>query len=138
MCKCLEINCNKEAKKRGYCEKHYREKLKNGELKRIEKNPKTCEACGNSGKTIKFNDVYNMYDGYLFYTDMYINFDYIVQENSSQVNNINSIHPSIYLNIIYNNNESIIKLKSYQPLIGWNFKLSIPLCLQATLGVFLL
>lgn len=58
---------------------------------------------------------------------MYINFDYIVQENSSQVNNINSIHPSIYLNIIYNNNESIIKLKSYQPLIGWNFKLSIPL-----------
>lgn len=75
----------------------------------------------------KFNDVYNMYDGYLFYTDMYINFDYIVQENSSQVNNINSIHPSIYLNIIYNNNESIIKLKSYQPLIGWNFKLSIPL-----------
>ena len=56
MCKCLEANCNKEAKKRGYCEKHYREKLKNGELKRIEKNPKICEVCGNSGKTIKFND----------------------------------------------------------------------------------
>lgn len=56
MCKCLETSCNKEAKKRGYCEKHYREKLKNGELKRIEKNPKTCEVCGNSGKTIKFND----------------------------------------------------------------------------------
>lgn len=76
----------------------------------------------------KYNDIYNMYDGYLFYTDMYINFDYIVQENSSQTNNISSIHPSIYLNIIYNDNQSTsIKLKSYQSLIGWSFKLSIPL-----------
>lgn len=56
MCKCLEENCNKEAKKRGYCEKHYREKLKNGELKRFEKNPKFCEICGKCNETRRFDD----------------------------------------------------------------------------------
>lgn len=73
---------------------------------------------------LRFSDVYNMYEGYLFYPEMYINFSNIVQESTES--QINSIHPSIFLNIIYSDKKSSIQLKSYQDLAGWSFKITIP------------
>lgn len=73
---------------------------------------------------LRFSDVYNMYEGYLFYPEMYINFSNIVQESTES--QINSIHPSIFLNIIYSDKKSYIQLKSYQDLAGWSFKITIP------------
>ena len=73
---------------------------------------------------LKFSEVYNMYEGYLFYPEMYINFSNIIQETSE--NQIYSIHPSTFLNIIYSDKKSSIQLKSYQDLEGWSFKITIP------------
>lgn len=75
----------------------------------------------------KFNDVYNFYEGYLFYPELIVNFSSIVQETGvSSI--ISSIHPSIYLSIIYDsaNYKSTIYLKSYQELSSWTFKITSP------------
>lgn len=73
---------------------------------------------------LKYNENYNMYDGYLFYPELLVNFSNIIQNKSE--NSIVSVHPSLFLNIIYENYTSYIRLKSYQDLEGWEFKITIP------------
>ena len=73
----------------------------------------------------KFNEIYNYYEGWLFYPEMLITFATVEPTDKSGTS---IVIPSIYLNIIYNKETktSTISLKSYQKLQDFQFTLSIP------------
>lgn len=78
----------------------------------------------------QFNNVYNYYEGWLFYPDLIVNFSSLEYNNANidstkvPVNNL----PSIFINLIYNQEKKItyISLKSYQKISDWFFTITIP------------
>lgn len=72
----------------------------------------------------KYNKLFDWYDGYLFYSNLLVNFKSINRLSTGTIVQ----QPSIYLNLIYNQNSlsTSINVKSYQSLEYWAFYITIP------------